>query len=138
MADVPPYDARLASLRTPSAGPYIDTGFVPTTNSDIRVKAYNPGDMAAFGVSGKCYLFSNQQAAAYPSGSYYFGFFGATGSTQSAPRGTVPHEHWINATGAHIDGICYFAFDPSALTTTTSSGSGMITVIGSGTMIIFR
>ncbi len=27
MADMPPYDARLASLRTPSAGPYIDTGF---------------------------------------------------------------------------------------------------------------
>ena len=121
MADVPPYDARLASLRTPSSGPYIDPGFVPTTNSDIRVKSYNPGDMAAFGVSGKCYLFSNQQAAAYPSGSYYFGFFGATGSTATAPRGTVPHEHWLNATGAHIDGLCYFAFDPSALTTTTSS-----------------
>ena len=117
MADVPPYDARLDSLRSASAGPYIDTGFVPTVNSDIRVKSYNPSDMAAFGVSGRCYLFSTSPYVS----NYYYGFFGASGQTAAAPRGTVPHEHWINATGAHIDGICYFAFNPADLTSTTSS-----------------
>ena len=120
MADVPPYDTRLESLRVPSAGAYIDTGFVPNTNSDIRVKAYHPGDMAPFGVSGKCYLFCNSPVS-YATANYFFGFFGASGNTSAAPRGTAPHVHKINAKGAYVDGICYYAFDPASLTTTTTS-----------------
>ena len=120
MANVPPYDTRLESLRVPSAGAYIDTGFVPNTNSDIRVKAYHPGDMAPFGVSGKCYLFCNSPVS-YATANYFFGFFGASGNTSAAPRGTAPHVHKINAKGAYVDGICYYAFDPASLTTTTTS-----------------
>ena len=120
MADVPPYDTRLESLQVPSAGAYIDTGFVPNTNSDIRVKAYHPGDMAPFGVSGKCYLFCNSPVS-YATANYFFGFFGASGNTSAAPRGTAPHVHKINAKGAYVDGICYYAFDPASLTTTTTS-----------------
>ena len=119
MDDVPPYDTLLDYIRSASAGPYIDTGFVPTTKSDIRVKSYYPKDMAPFGISGKCYLFCIHSSS-YASGSYYFGFFGASGSTDSAPRGTVPREYRINATGAYIDGNCYKAFSPSALTTTST------------------
>ena len=121
MADVPPYDTRLESLRVPSAGAYIDTGFVPNKNSDIRVKAYHPGDMAPFGVSGKCYLFSNQPAAANKTSAHYFGFFGVSGTTSVAPRDLFPHEYQINAKGAYVDGICRMPFDPSALAGTTTS-----------------
>ena len=121
MADVPPYDVRLASLRSVSAGPYIDTGFVPTTNSDIRVTAYYPRDMASFGVSGTCYLFSNQPAAANKTSAHYFGFFGVSGTTSVAPRDLFPHEYQINAKGAYVDGICRSPFDPSALAGTTTS-----------------
>ena len=38
MTGMPPYDSRLASL-TSDGKAYIDTGFVPTVDSDIRVKA---------------------------------------------------------------------------------------------------
>ena len=60
MADVPPYDARLASLYAPSGcTAWIDTGFVPDVNSDIRVTlAYGSnGQWIPFGISSRCYLF---------------------------------------------------------------------------------
>ena len=120
MATLPPYDARLASLRSKTAGPYIETGFVPTSDSDIRVKAYYPGEVAPFGVAGKCNLFTNMDSA-NERVEYFTGFFGEGSSTTSAPRGTKPHEYWLNNTGAHVDGVCYVAYDPSKVTGSTTS-----------------
>lgn len=106
-----PYGKRLSFLRTASAGPWIDTGIVPGTNTDVSVKAYYPGDIAPFGVSGKLYLFSN--------GTYYYGFLGASGSFSGDK--SQPRTLRINATGAFLDGDCKARFDPSALTGSTSS-----------------
>ena len=118
MTELPPYDVRLKSLRAASAGPYINTGFVPTTSTDIRVTAYHPGDMAPFGVAGKFYLFCNNPASA--TGVWYCGFFGATASSTRV-NGNHPYEHWLNATGAYVDGYCVAAFDPASITQTTTS-----------------
>ena len=120
MAALPPYDARLASLRSETAGPYIETGFVPISGSDIRVKAYYPGEAAPFGVAGKCNFFTNM-GSANERVEYFTAFFGETSSTISAPRGTKPHEYWLNNTGAHVDGVCYVAYDPSKVTGSTTS-----------------
>ena len=40
-------------------------GAVAAADTDIRVTAYHPGDMAPFGVSGKFYLFSNNPAGGH-------------------------------------------------------------------------
>ena len=119
MTELPPYDVRLKSLRAASAGPYINTGVVPTTNTDIRVTAYHPADMAPFGVAGKFYLFSNNPGQA--TGVWYCGFFGATASSQLTNSPNHPYEHWLNATGAYVDGYCVAAFDPTLITQTTTS-----------------
>ena len=119
MTELPPYDVRLKSLRSASAGPYIDTGLVPTTNTDIRVTAYHPGDMAPFGVAGKFYLFSNNPGQ--DTGMWYSGFLGATASSQLTNIPNHPYEHWLNATGAYVDGYCVAAFDPASITQTTTS-----------------
>ncbi|MBO7686286.1 MAG: hypothetical protein J6V72_07885, partial [Kiritimatiellae bacterium] len=119
MTELPPYDVRLKSLRSASAGPYIDTGVVPTTNTDIRVTAYHPADMAPFGVAGKFYLFSNNPGQ--DTGMWYSGFLGATASSQLTNIPNHPYEHWLNATGAYVDGYCVAAFDPASITQTTTS-----------------
>ena len=119
MTELPPYDVRLKSLRSASVGPYINTGVVPTTNTDIRVTAYHPADMAPFGVAGKFYLFSNNPGSA--TGMWYSGFFGTNTTSQLTNRPNHPYEHWLNATGAYVDGYCVAAFDPALLTQTTTS-----------------
>ena len=127
MADVPPYDARLESMRTPnSSTPYIDTGYVPNVNSDIRVVAAYTNtaekSVAPFGVSGKCYLFDNTPSSANTT--WYYQFFGAGGADGGdftfAEIGQDRHEYWLNAAGVHIDGLCKIAFDPASLTDTTT------------------
>lgn len=123
MGGTAPYARRFAYLRTPSAGPWIDTGVVPDVDTDVSVIARYPRDVAPFGVSGQFYFFSNEgndKAEA----SYWFGFFGANngGRPVRAPRGNVPRTFRLNATGAMIDGIRYFCqFDPASLTQTTAS-----------------
>ena len=115
LADVPPYDARLTYIRSDSNAPWIDTGFVPTTNSDVRVTlASSNSQLVPFGIGSRCYLFAanlNERT------SYYCGFMGpgsAVGvSTASAPAGRGKHELRICAKGAFIDGICYYAFNPA-------------------------
>ncbi|HRT29266.1 MAG TPA: hypothetical protein P5527_05695 [Kiritimatiellia bacterium] len=111
-----PYAKRLSYLRTASAGPWIDTGIVPDTNTDVSVRAYYPGDMAPFGVSGKLYLFC---ASGSSSGTYYYGFFGTSGSFWDEKN--RPRTLRINATGAFLDGDCKARFNPADLTTSTSS-----------------
>ena len=125
MADVPPYDARLASIRSASAGPYIDTGFVPDTSSDIRVKTYYPNsNVVPFGIKLRVYLFSNEYSS-NTTALHYFNFFGETGTTVngsvSAPRGTVPHEYKINAEGVYIDETRYKAFNSSDFSRSTTN-----------------
>ena len=123
MGGTAPYARRFAYLRTPSAGPWIDTGVVPDVDTDVSVTARYPRDVAPFGVSGQFYFFSNEgndKAEA----SYWCGFFGANngGRPVRAPRGNVPRTFRLNATGAMIDGIRYFCqFDPASLTQTTAS-----------------
>ena len=119
MSGIPPYDERLASLRSVSSGPYIDTGFVPTVNSDIRVTASYPGEMAPFGISGKCHLFNNSSSS--EKDNWYCGFMGDSGSGLHTPRSVAVREHWLNATGAYLDGMCLVAFDPTKLTGATSN-----------------
>lgn len=130
MADVPPYDARVASLYAPSGSTaWIDTGFVPNANSDIRVTlAYgNNAQWIPFGIGSRCYLF--------PQGvgdlkNYWVDFMGAVGDysntyggsngTSQAPHGNKRHEFRLNAKGAHIDGVCYAPFNPASLTNSTA------------------
>ena len=119
MSGIPPYDERLASLRSVSSGPYIDTGFVPTVNSDIRVTARYPGKMAPFGISGECYLFNISSSSEMDN--WYCGFMGDSGSGLHTPRSVAVREHWLNATGAYLDGMCLVAFDPTKLTGATSN-----------------
>lgn len=106
-----PYGKRLSFLRTATSGPWINSGIVPGTNTDVSVRAYYPGDMAPFGVSGKIYLFSN--------GTYFYGFFGASGSFSGDK--SQPHTLRINATGAFLDGECKVRFNSAVLTNSTSS-----------------
>jgi len=134
MTELPPYDVRLKSLRSASAGPYIDTGLVPTTNTDIRVTAYHPGDTAPFGVEGKFYLFCNNPQEA--TGHWYSGFFGAIGSYNLKNIPNHPYEHWLNATGAYVDGYCVAAFDPAQITTTTTSTLTLFARRGDGTSTV--
>ena len=123
MADVPPYDALLDSLQSThteaTGGPYIDTGFVPNTNSDIRVKAKYPKDMAPFGISGIVYFFCNAPQV-MPQNPYFYGFFGDATSISDLPFGSNPHEYWINASGAYLDGTCCKTSDPSLFTRSTT------------------
>ena len=123
MSDVPPYDALLDSLQSThtgtTGGPYIDTGFVPNTNSDIRVKAKYPTNMAPFGISGMVYFFCNI-GSPEPEGTYYYGFFGDATSIGILPFGGNPHEYWINASGAYLDGTCRKTFDSSLFTLSTT------------------
>lgn len=123
MREQPPYVRRFTCLRTPAAGPYVDTGFVPDADTDISVKAAYPSDMAPFGVSGKLYFFSNSSDKE-TNGNYYCGFFGANngGRGFNAPRGSAPRTFRINSTGAMIDGTRYSVmFDPTTITETTTS-----------------
>lgn len=113
-----PYVSRYACI-TGTPGPWIDTGIIPTTNTDIRVTATHPMDMAPFGVSTRCYLFSND-GDGWGSAKYHYGFFGVSGSVEGVPRGTAPREHWLNATGAYIDGVRYVTFDPAKFTEPTA------------------
>ena len=115
MTGMPPYDSRLASL-TSDGKAYIDTGFVPTVDSDIRVKAECGNDVAPFGVSKRAYLFRNTDTE------WYCGFAGnTTGSFTISPKSTAAHEYWLNSTGAYIDGICRFAFDPTSFSGSSST-----------------
>ncbi|MBR4172535.1 MAG: hypothetical protein IKR48_12870, partial [Kiritimatiellae bacterium] len=121
MADVPPYDARLTYIRSDSNGPWIDTAFVPTTNSDVRVTlATSNKQLVPFGIGSRCYLFTTELKER---NSYFCGFMGPGSvngvSTAVAPAGTGKHELRICAKGAYIDGICYYAFDPSEVTLDT-------------------
>ena len=129
MADVPPYDARLASLYAPSGSTaWIDTGFVPGVNSDIRVTlAYGSnGQWIPFGIVGRCYLFPRYLA---DSVNYWVDYMGTSadyppsgngGGTVQAPAGKNRHEYRLNAKGAYIDGICYAPFNPASLTNSTT------------------
>ena len=130
MADVPPYDARVASLYAPSGcTAWIDTGFVPNKNSDIRVTlAYGSNAMwIPFGIASRCYLFPS---AAGATRNYWVDFLGSGadypalttggGGTSQAPHGNKKHEFRLNAKGAHIDGICYASFNPASLTNSTA------------------
>ena len=123
MSDVPPYDTLLDSLQSTHAGttggPYIDTGFVPNTNSDIRVKAKYPKDMAPFGISSMVY-FCCTEGSTVSSGIHWYGFFGDATSISSLPFGGNPHEYWINASGAYLDGTCRKTFDSSLFTRSTT------------------
>ena len=132
MADVPPYDARVASLYAPSGcTAWIDTGFVPNANSDIRVTlAYGNNDQwIPFGIGSRCYLFP-RYAPTNNSSTYWVDFLGAVGDysktyggsdgTSTAPHGKRRHEYRLNAKGAHIDGICYGSFNPASLTNSTT------------------
>ena len=118
MTGMPPYDSRLASL-TSDGKAYIDTGFVPTVDSDIRVKAECGKDIAPFGVSKRAYLFRNTDE-----GLWYCGFAGSTtgsnttGSFNFRPN-TAAQEYWLNSTGAYLDGTCRFAFDPTSFSDPT-------------------
>ena len=123
MADIPPYDARFVSIRSASAGPYIDTGFVPTTNSDIRVTARYVGNTAPFGVFGACQFFNGRpdDGGSTP---WYYRFLGVgdvNSSIALSYSGSDRHEYWLNARGAFIDGLCKVVFDPAAVTETTTS-----------------
>lgn len=123
MREQPPYTRRFACLRTPAAGPYIDTGVVPDADTDVSVTASYPSDMAPFGVSGKLYFFSNSSDKE-ANGTYYCGFFDANngGRGFNAPRGSEPRTFRINSTGAIIDGTRYSVmFDPATITETTTS-----------------
>lgn len=123
MREQPPYVRRFACLRTPVAGPYIDTGVVPNADTDVSVTAAYPSDMAPFGISGKLYFFSISSSKD-TNGDYYCGFFGANngGRGFSAPRGSAPRTFRINSTGAIIDGTRYSVmFDPATITETTTS-----------------
>ncbi len=115
MTGMPPYDSRLASL-TSAGEAYIDTGFVPTVDSDIRVKAECGNDVAPFGVSQRAYLFRNTDTG------WYCGFAGYTKGSFNFPN-TAAQEYWLNSTGAYLDGTCRFAFDP-----TSFSGSTLTTL----------
>ena len=129
MADVPPYDALLTYIRSASAGPYIDTGFVPDTSSDVRAKTYNPANtgVVPFGVKGMLTFFSVWYSAPDPTtGAYYVSFFGASGSGTggrgaTVPRKAGPHEYKINATGAYIDGNLYQSFNSADFTESTTN-----------------
>lgn len=129
MADVPPYDALLTYIRSASAGPYIDTGFVPDTNSDVRVKTYYPANtgVVPFGVKGMLNFFSVWYDTPDPTtGAYYVRFFGAlgpgtSGSGATVPRSSGPHEYTINATGAYIDGNLYQSFNSADFTESTTN-----------------
>ena len=114
MTGMPPYDSRLASL-TSDGKAYIDTGFVPTVDSDIRVKAECGNDVAPFGVSKRAYLFRNTDTE------WFCGFAGNTGSFTISPKSTAAQEYWLNSTGAYIDGICRFAFDPTSFSGSSST-----------------
>ena len=120
MTGMPPYDSRLASL-TSDGKAYIDTGFVPTVDSDIRVKAECGNDVAPFGVSKRAYLFRNTDE-----GLWYCGFAGSTtgsnttGSFNFRPN-TAAQEYWLNSTGAYLDGTCRFAFDPTSFSGSSST-----------------
>ena len=115
MTGMPPYDSRLASL-TSDGKAYIDTDFVPTVDSDIRVKAECGNDVAPFGVSKRAYLFRNTDTG------WYCGFAGnTTGSFTISPKSTAAQEYWLNSTGAYIDGICRFAFDPTSFSGSSST-----------------
>ena len=115
MTGMPPYDSRLASL-TSDGKAYIDTGFVPTVDSDIRVKAECGNDVAPFGVSQRAYLFRNTDTG------WFCGFAGnTTGSFTISPKSTAAQEYWLNSTGAYIDGTCRFAFDPTSFSGSTST-----------------
>ena len=123
MDDVPPYDTLLDSLQSThtgtTGGPYIDTGFVPNTNSDIRVKAKYSVDMAPFGISSMVYFCCTENHPV-TSGIHWYGFFGDATSISSLPYGGNPHEYWINASGAYLDGICRKTFDSSLFTRSTT------------------
>ena len=123
MAGTPPYDARLASIRSASAGPYIDTGFVPTKDSDIRVTARYVGTSAPFGVFGSCQFFDASPDTAGDT-EWYYRFLGAGNGSSAvslATSGSDRHEYWLNARGAFIDGLCKVAFDPAVATETATS-----------------
>lgn len=123
MGGTAPYARRFTHLRTPSAGPWIDTGVVPDADTDVSVTASYPRDAAPFGVSGQFYFFSNE-GSDKAEASYYCGFFGANNGGQPfrAPRGNVPRTFRLNATGAMVDGMRHFCqFDPADLTQTTAS-----------------
>ena len=114
MTSMPPYNSRLASLSS-SGWAYIDTGFVPTVHSDIRVKAGCAVGVAPFGVSQRAYLFRNTDTG------WFCGFAGnTTGSFDFRPN-TAAQEYWLNSTGAYLDGTCRFAFDPTSFSGSTST-----------------
>ena len=132
MASLPPYDGRLASIRSASAGPYIDTGFVPTTSSEIRVTARYDGDgsSAPFGVFGACQFFDSNPSYGSDDTAWYYRFLGAGNASSSVSltiSGREKHEYCLNARGAFIDGLCKVAFDPAAVTETTT---GTLTLFG--------
>ncbi|MCR5839872.1 MAG: hypothetical protein K6G94_09610 [Kiritimatiellae bacterium] len=121
MASVPPYDARLVSIGSASAGPYIDTGFVPTTNSDIRVTAQYGNGVAPFGVLSKCNFFDSAPTTAGNT-TWYYRFLGAGDTTSSitlSTSGGDKHEYWLNARGVFVDGCCKLAFNPAVVSEAT-------------------
>ena len=130
MAGVPPYDTRVASLYAPSGSTaWIDTGFVPNANSDIRVTlAYgNNTFWIPFGIGGRCYLFpqgagdlKNYWVDFMGAVADYSNTYGGSNGTSQAPHGNKKHEFRLNAKGAHIDGICYASFNPASLTNSTA------------------
>ena len=121
MASVPPYDSRRDYLYAPSdSKAWIDTGFVPTTNSDIRVTlAYCSNKYwIPFGIAGFCYLLPTSLK---DSETFFTDFMrGSYLETMPAPNGTRRHEYRLNARGAFIDGACYLRFDPAAVNLSTT------------------
>ena len=121
-----PYETRFASIRSVSTGPYIDTGHVPTHDTDISVTAkYPTSSVAPFGITEVFYLFSNNVASSNPNqnAAYFCSFFGSknSGNSFTAPRGPGFRTHRLNSTFAGIDGATWVMFKPAEFTLTTTS-----------------
>ena len=96
-----PYDYDVEYLHSSSKGAYIDTGYMPKTNTAINVKAKAAHDVCAFGIKKYFYLF-------YTNNGLFAGFLGSSGNMGMVENDMNTfiadvHEWKLSASGAYVD-----------------------------------
>ena len=98
-----PYDYDVEYLHSSSGGAYIDTGYIPATNTTMWVRARVAENVCAFGIRSRFYFFTINRLL-------WAGFLWASGSYQIATSDqeysdflAAAHDWRLGSDGAYID-----------------------------------
>ena len=98
-----PYDYDVEYLHSSTNGAYIDTGYIPATNTTMWVRARGVEDVCAFGITRRFYFFTINK-------SLWAGFLWASGNFQIANSDqeysdflAAAHDWRLGFDGAYID-----------------------------------